>query len=281
MWAVVAACCHCFFNNLNLRVMAKGCNALGGSFRGRIGNVTCYVRHGQQIVYERIPRQEHRHVERHPGSSESMKYAQRWRKQLADEGVYVDLAALLEFYHSIVRVANGDSAEWLVDSVRGGWASSNVYVENGEVRSLAKARDAGVWHNGYLAWGGNEIEQSSFPTNCWWDTQRNVYPSGSLFCSIRGAIDDDLELVIGRRNDMPAKYRQQTNTGVGSSTVAAYYDGSYVITAFNRPGLPTPYDYIYNVQGWQAPNVIGVAATAYPFFIVNADGKVLVMAVLN
>lgn len=261
--------------------MAKGCNALGGSFRGRVGNATYYVRHGQQIVYERVPRQEHRHVERHPGSNASMKYAQRWRKQLEDEGVVVDLTALLEFYHSIVRVADGDPAEWLVDSVRGGWASRNVYVENGEVRSLAKARNNSAWHNGYLAWGGNQIAQSSLPTNCWWDTQRNVYPSGSLFCSIRGAIDDDLELVIGRRNDMPANYRLQVNTGVGSSTVAAYYDGSFVITAYNQPVLPTPYDFIYNVQGWQAPNVIGVAATAYPFFIVNANGVVLVMAVLN
>ena len=53
MWAVVATCWHCFFVNENLIVMAKGCNALGGSFRGRVGAKTFYVRRGQQIVYER------------------------------------------------------------------------------------------------------------------------------------------------------------------------------------------------------------------------------------
>lgn len=261
--------------------MAKGCNALGGSFRGRVGNTTYYVRHGQQIVYERVPRQEHRHVERHPGSPGSMKYAQRWRKQLEDEGVVVELAPLLEFYHSIVRVADGDPGEWLADSGRGGWSAGNAYVKNGQVRTYARARDQSMWRDGYLVWGGDEIVGSIIPTNCWYDVQRNVYPSGCLFCSVRGDIDGELELVIGRRNDMPATYRLSTITNIGNSVVAAYNDGTRVTTAYSTRPLPRPYNYIYNVQGWQAPNVIGMAATAYPFFIVNAEGVVLEMAVLN
>lgn len=261
--------------------MAKGCNALGGSFRGRVGAKTFYVRRGQQIVYERIPRQEHRHVERHPGSNASMKYAQRWRKQLEDEGVVVELAPLLEFYHSIVRVADGDPGEWLVDSHDGGWSSSNVYFSNGQMRARALARDQTLYRFGYLVWGGSEIENSVLPTNCWWDAHRNIYPSGSLFCSVRGEMDGELELVIGRRNDMPATYRLSTRTSLRYQVVSAYNDGTSVITAYSTQTLPTPYNYIYNVQGWQAPNVIGMAATAYPFFIVNAEGVVLEMAVLN
>lgn len=261
--------------------MARGCNVLGGSFRGRIGNVTYYVRRGQQIVYERVPRQEHRHVERHPGSPESMKYAQRWRKQLEDEGVVVGMAQLLEFYHSIVRVADGDPGEWLADSGHGGWSSRNAYVVNGQVRAPAKARDQTTWRNGYLAWGRNVILGSELPTNCWYDMQMNVYPSGCLFCSVRGDIDGELELVIGRRNDMPSNYYLGTVTSIRVPVVAGWSDGTTVYTAFNTRPLPKPYNYIYNVQGWQAPNVIGMAATAYPFFIVNADGVILEMAVLN
>lgn len=261
--------------------MAKGCNALGGSFRGRVGNVTYYVRHGQQIVYERVPRQEHRHVERHPGSPDSMKYAQRWRKQLEDEGVVVELAPLLEFYHSIVRVADGNPGEWLADSGRGGWSAGNAYVENGEVRTYAKARDQSIWRDGYLVWGGDKIERSELITNCWWDVARNVYPSGTLFCSIRGEMAGELELVIGRRVDMPPNYLKQAHVHVGKSVVAAFYDGTRVVSAYYSPNIPTPYNYIYKVQGWRAPNVVGMAATAYPFFIVNADGVMLEMAVLN
>lgn len=261
--------------------MAKGCNALGGSFRGRVGNATYYVRHGQQIVYERVPRQEHRHVERHPGSNASMKYAQRWRKQLEDKGVVVELAPLLEFYHSIVRVADGDPAEWLADSGNGGWSSRNAYVEDGRVRARALARDPDLWRSGYLEWGRNWIEKSIWPANCWYDVQLNVYPSGSLFCSVRGELDGELELVIGRRNDMPSKYTLTTRTGLRYPIVAAYTDGTSVVTAYSTLTLPKPYNYIYNVQGWQAPNVVGMAATAYPFFIVNAEGVVLEMAVLN
>ena len=261
--------------------MAKGCNALGGSFRGRVGNATFYVRHGQQIVYERVPRQEHRHVERHPGSPDSMKYAQRWRKQLEDEGVVVELAPLLGFYHSIVRVADGDPAEWLADSGNGGWSSRNAYVVDGKVRTRALARDQALWRFGYLVWGGDEIVGSVLPTNCWYDVQMNVYPSGCLFCSVRGDIDGELELVIGRRNDMPATYRLSTRTSLRYQVVSAYNDGTSVITAYSTQTLPKPYNYIYNVQGWQAPNVVGMAAVAYPFFIVDSQGVVLEMAVLN
>lgn len=261
--------------------MAKGCNALGGSFRGRVGNATFYVRNGQQIVYERVPRQEHRHVERHPGSPESMKYAQRWRAQLADEGVVVELAPLLEFYHSIVRVADGGIGGWLADSGHGGWSAQNAYMQDGEVRTLAKARDEDRWREGYLVWGGNSIIGSLMPTNCWYDVQRNVYPTGSLFCSVRGEVGGELELIIGRRYNMPQYYRRTTYTNIGKSVVAAFYDGTRVNTAFNTLTLPEPYDYVYRVIGWRAPSVLGIAAMAYPFFIVNADGVMLEMAVLN
>lgn len=261
--------------------MAKGCNALGGSFRGRVGNATYYVRHGQQIVYERVPRQEHRHVERRPGSPASMKYAQRWRKQLEDEGVVVELASVLEFYHSIVRVADGDPGEWLADSGRGGWSAGNVSVVNGEVRAKALARDQSLWREGYLLWGDNEIKGAIIPNNCWYDANHNVYPAGSLFCSVRGDMEGELELVIGKRNNMPSKYRQLQRIQTRFPIIAAYYNGTNVISASNQAAMPKPFDYIYDVQGWQAPSVQGMAAVAYPFFIVNAEGVMLEMAVLN
>lgn len=264
--------------------MAKGCNAIGGSFRGRVGNATYYVRHGKLIVYERVPRQEHRHVERHPGSDASMKYAQRWRKQLADEGVVIELAPLLEFYHSIVKVADGDPGEWLADSGSGGWSAGNVSVVDGQVRARAKARDQAQWRDGYLVWGGSRIEGSSLPTNCFWDIKRNVYPSGSLFCSVVGSIEEEMVLVIGRRVDVTSTYKIQTRAYIGKAIAAAYDDGSTVKTIWgkNAPSpLPEPHDYIYRVIGWRAPGVVGLAAVARPFFIVNADGVVLEMGVLS
>lgn len=264
--------------------MAKGCNALGGSFRGRVGNATFYVRHGQQIVYERVPRQGHRHVERHPGSPASMKYAQRWRKQLEDEGVVVELAPLLEFYHSIVRVADGDPAEWLADSRRASWSSRFVYVFNGKLRTYARARTPGLWRDGYLQWGERRIGESELPTNCWYDFWRKGYPDGSLFCSVVGSIDGDLELIIGRRVTIVANYLWSDQINLRESVRAAYYDGTNVFTAWSHytlPELPTPYDYIYWVDGWRAPNVVGIAAVALPFFIVRPDGVVVEMAVLS
>lgn len=264
--------------------MAKGCNALGGSFRGRVGNATFYVRHGQQIVYERVPRQEHRHVERHAGSPASMKYAQRWRKQLEDEGVVVELAPLLEFYHSIVRVADGDPGEWLADSRRASWSSVYAYVNHGLLRTYARARTAGDWRDGYLQWGERQIGESTLPTNCWYDRWRIDYPDGSLFCSVIGSLDGELQLVIGRRVTILANYIWSVQYDLRDSVRAAYYDGTNVLTAWSpyaSPQMPTPYDYVYWVDGWRMPNVVGVAAVALPFFIVRPDGVFVEMAVLS
>lgn len=264
--------------------MAKGCNALGGSFRGRVGNATYYVRHGQQIVYERVPRQEHRHVERHPGSPESMKYAQQWKKQLADEGVTVELAALLQFYHSIVRVADGDPGEWLADSRRASWSSRFVYVGEGKIRTFANVPTTGAWVGGYLQWGDRTVKGSSVLTNCWYDFWIKYYPGGSLFCSVVGSIDGGLELVVGHRVAIVADYVWTQQYNMKESVRAAYYDGSKVLTAWSRyttPELPTPYDYVYWVRGWRAPNVVGLNAVALPFFIVRPDGVFVEMAVLS
>lgn len=264
--------------------MAKGCNALGGSFRGRVGNATYYVRHGQQIVYERVPRQEHRHVERHPGSPGSMKYAQRWRKQLEDEGVVVELAPLLEFYHSIVRVADGDPPEWLADSRRASWSSVYAYVTDGLLRTYARARDQTHWRDGYLQWGERQIGESVLPTNCWYDRWRYDYPDGSLFCSVIGSIDGELQLVIGRRVTIFANYTWTPLYNLRDSVRAAYYNGSSVATAWSpsaAPQMPTPYNYVYWVDGWRMPNVVGMAAVALPFFIVRPDGVFVEMAVLS
>ena len=53
--------------------------------------------------------------------------------------------------------------------------------------------------------------------------------------------------------------------------------GVYLL--LNDLGVPSPYDYVYWVDGWAAPLLMLGGANVLPFAILSADGTPLEMAV--
>lgn len=122
MWAVVATCCHCFFVNENLIVMAKGCNALGGSFRGRVGAKTFYVRRGQQIVYERSgkSRSTARLAQFHFPSAQRLA-ATQWHNHLMEIGYVVPITDLELIANAVWDTSKDGATRVVFDEPSGAW----------------------------------------------------------------------------------------------------------------------------------------------------------------
>lgn len=102
--------------------MARGCNVLGGSYRGRIGNVTYYVRRGQQIAYERVPRKESTSMvsQEHVPSPQQMAAAE-WHAHFMNIGYVVELADLERIADALWATAEDGETRVVFDEPRGAW----------------------------------------------------------------------------------------------------------------------------------------------------------------
>lgn len=102
--------------------MARGCNVLGGSFRGRVGNVTYYVRRGQQIAYERVPRKESTSMVslEHVPSPQQMAAAE-WHAHFMNIGYVVELADLERIADALWATAEDGETRVVFDEPRGAW----------------------------------------------------------------------------------------------------------------------------------------------------------------
>ena len=244
--------------------------------------MTYYVRHGKQIMYARSGEKRRPSVtERHKEVSAVMVAAHRWRKQLLDVGVDVPLRTLLNWAYAMDRVGKDGGREYLATTPNGSWRDGRVGVSNGKVRVPASVNNAGNGQAGWLVWGdkGTSGAQPGFGGPWWYDIERNVYPSGTLWLSVVGEAMFDARLVIGRRVDVGGTYVIAKRNGLKSEVWQAWPSGGRVALIQNAQAAARPYDYVYWVDGWAAPLLMLGRANVLPFAILSADGTPLEMAV--
>lgn len=244
--------------------------------------MTYYVRHGQQIMYARSgEKRRPSETERHKEVSAVMVAAHRWRKQLLDVGVDVQLHTLLNWAYAMDRVGKAGGSEYLTSSSRGSWRDGRVSVSNGKVRVQAYVNSAGPGWYGWLVWGdkGTSGAEKGFEGEWWYDSVRNVYPSGSLWLSVVGESMLDAQLVIGRRIDVAGPYTGGKPNAPKSDVYQAWQSKWGVYLMVTGTVIPKPYDYVYWVDGWKAPLLMLNGANVLPFAILSADGTPLEMAV--
>lgn len=249
---------------------------------GKVGGMTYYVRHGKQIMYARTGEKRRPSVtERHKEVSAVMVAANRWRKQLVDAGVDVPLRTLLNWAYAMDRVGKDGGSEYLATTPRGSWRNGRVSVSNGKVRVQASVGNAGNGKAGWLVWGdkGTSGAQSGFSGPWWYDIERNVYPSGTLWLSVVGESMLDARLVIGRRVDVGGTYVIAKRGAPYSEVWQAWPSDERVFLIQNAQTAARPYDYVYWVDGWAAPSLMLDGAYVLPFAILSADGTPLEMAV--
>lgn len=250
---------------------------------GKVGGMTYYVRHGQQIMYARSGEKRRPSVtERHKEVSAVMVAANRWRKQLLDVGVDVPLRTLLNWAYAMDRIGKTGGSEYLTSSSRGSWRNGRVSVSNGKIRVRATVNNAGPGQLGWLVWGdkGTSGAQHGFEGPWWYDGERNVYPSGTLWLSVVGESMFDAQLVIGRRVDVGGTYSGGKANAPFSEVWQAWPTDRGVYLMVKGFNIPSPYDYVYWVDGWVAPSLMLDGANVLPFAILSADGTPLEMAVI-
>lgn len=244
--------------------------------------MTYYVRHGQQIMYARSGEKRRPSVtERHKEVSAVMVAAHRWRKQLLDVGVDVPLRTLLNWAYAMDRVGKDGGSEYLASTPKGSWRKGRVSVSNGKVRVPATVGAVGQGKAGWLVWGdkGTSGAQPGHSGPWWYDFKRNVYPSGTLWLSVVGKSMFDAQLVIGRRVDVGEPYVRGKLGRPFSDVWQAWQGDGGVYLLMNDYVMPTPYDYVYWVDGWAAPLLMLNGSDVLPFAILSADGTPLEMAV--
>lgn len=249
---------------------------------GKVGGMTYYVRHGKQIMYARSSEKRRPSAtERHKEVSAVMVAAHRWRKQLLDVGVDMPLRTLLNWAYAMDRVGKDGGSEYLTSSSRGSWREGLVSVSNGKVRVQATVNNAGTGQLGWLVWGdkGTSGAQAGFGGPWWYDSVRNVYPSGTLWLSVVGESMFDAQLVIGKRVDVGGTYGGGKPYAPKSDVYQAWPLKGKVFFMLRGIDIPSPWDYVYWVDGWAAPLLMLNGANVLPFAILSADGTPLEMAV--
>ena len=245
--------------------------------------MTYYVRHGKQIMYARSGEKRRPSVtERHKEVSAVMVAAHRWRKQLLDVGVDMPLSTLLNWAYAMDRVGKAGGSEYLSTTPRGSWRDGRVEVSDGKVRVQATVNSAGAGRVGWLVWGdkGTSGAEPGFEGPWWYDSARNVYPSGTLWLSVVGESMFDAQLVIGRRVDVGGPYTGGKRSVYYSEVWQAWKSSRGVYLMLKDYTIPSPYDYVYWVDGWKAPLLMLNGANVLPFAILSADGTPLEMAVI-
>lgn len=248
--------------------MARGTHALGGKFRGRIGDKTLYVRNGQQIVYERTGGRRTPVDTRHQLPNLALILAQRWKTQLADDGVAVGLSVLLDWAYSILN-APRDGSRALVSSGGGAWAWSGVSVEDSNVACLLRARNAAQGGDLRQPWGGAFRGYGGFETAYVIDRVLNIYPSGSRFVSIVGENFDSARLVIGRRKNFMGGGYQSADVGSGARWWGVSSGGQYIWHQREQLDLA---DVAYRIVGWAPPQLVVSDGLILGYAIIRADG---------
>lgn len=248
--------------------MAKGSHALGGSFRGRIGSKTLYVRSGQQIVYERTG-ERHTPVDtRHQLPNLAMVLAQRWKAQLADDGINVGLSVLLDWAYSVLKAPVEGNVD-LVDARVGAWSASGVTIEDDNVTCLLRGNGASFGYDFRQPWGKAFQSSIGFYNAYIFDRTFNVYPKGCRFVSVTGSASELAVLTIGRRVDFVGTGSQRTVANSGARWWGVMSNGNYIWNTLTQLNME---EIAYRIDGWAPPKLVMPNGLVLAWAIIGADG---------
>lgn len=259
--------------------MARAYGSPLRQWHGVAGGAEFLTRHGSQVVMQRKQRSKGVSTYRPYAHSIPMAVAHRWREQLRQQGVVVDVADLLRWVHAINRVAKAREVEVIETSSVGSWSPSYVYVEDGQLRTQCWVRLAAYGRIGYIQWGKAAPSSTGFPMNGWYDTRRNIYPDGSLFLSVVGSDLESLELIVGRRVTFTIPYRVASREPTHSPAMWCSAGSEYVAVPWPTLSVDVAQDFCYRVAGWQAPSVDLEGSIVFPYAIISPDGEWLEQAV--
>lgn len=248
--------------------MARGTHALGGQYSGRIGGKTLYVRSGQQIVYERAGGKRTPVDTRHQLPNLALILAQRWRAQLADDGVVVRLSVLLDWAYSVLKAPVEGNVD-LVDARVGAWSASGVSVVDGNVACLLRAINAATGVDLRQPWGERFRGAGGWDNVYVFDRTFNVYPSGCRFVSIVGESTDLALLKIGRRVDYVGMGVQRTRWETSARWFGVQSDGAYIWRVLQQLNMGS---IAYRIDGWAPPRLVMSNGLVLSWAIIGADG---------
>lgn len=259
--------------------MARSVSLLGSKCRGRIGDKTYYVRHGQQIMYERNRRIRKYTSKRHYELSDTMKLAQRWRKQLLEYGVVVNIKVLLDWIYSAQRVADGGNAEELYTRNGGTWSLEYVQTTRNNITTSIWIRDAALGSERRQPWGTGWLYNPGWNTTHVADRVENVYPSGCMFLSVVGRGLNDADLVVGVREDWKGAVFAATRAGSNQRLFAGVLTSNRVGYVYPTNPMPNAASRLYTINGWQPPAWSIGENMIFAWAIIGADGIIYEMAV--
>lgn len=248
--------------------MARGTHALGGQYRGRIGGKTLYVRNGQQIVYERAGGRRTPVETRHQLPNLALILAQRWKAQLAEDGINVGLSILLDWAYSVLKAPVAGDVD-LVDAGVGAWSASGVSVVNGNVACLLRANGVTYGRDFWQQWGLAFEGDAGFETFCVFDRRHNVYPKGCRFVSIVGNESDLAVLTIGRRVDFVGTGGQRTRAQSRARWWGVLYNGRYIWDTLQMLDMG---EIAYRIKGWAPPRLVVSDGLVLAWAIIGEDG---------
>lgn len=241
-------------------------------FRGQVGNRTFYVRHGQQICYERPPRAAHRHVETSREVDELLLLAKRWRDTLGEHLLDIPLADLYAWAKAIVRVAESGQSEVFYDEVNGAWKSSEMRIVDGYL-CYKSGGDyvASQWNR----WGTVVRYLSDYP--------RNIYPTEMYFIAPAGILLES-SVSVGRKVIVPPDSYDRAaiaQVQVPDAKLAYCSIGNRVMYVRWRSGTPLPSPFKpFSVQGWRGAGVDVDGVRVYPYMVMDGQGNYLHLAVI-
>lgn len=252
--------------------MARSTHALSSFFRGQVGNRTFYVRHGQQICYERTPRAAHKHVESSGEVDELLLLAKRWRDSLAEHLLDIPLADLYAWAKAIVRVAESGQSEVFYDEVNGAWESSEMRIVDGYL-CYKSGGDyvASQWNR----WGTVVRYLSDYPVN--------IYPTEMYFVAPSGILLES-SVSVGRKVIVPPDTYRAAKAPVQAPQARLAYCSlasngvMYVRWRGDKP-LPSPFN-PFSVQGWRGAGVDVDGVRVYPYMVLDGQGNYLHLAVI-
>lgn len=248
--------------------MARGTHALGGQYRGRIGGKTLYVRNGQQIVYERTGGRRTPVDTRHQLPNLALILAHRWKAQLGEDGVVVELSVMLEWAYSILRAPVNGNVD-LVDAGDGAWSASGVKVVNGKVTCLLRSPNATQGRDYKQPWGESFMGQTGFRPLYVYDRPLNIYPMGVRFVSVVGNGAELATLKIGRRVNFVGSYFRGTTIQSDARWWGVQITGRYIHWSNKNVNME---DVAYSIGGWAPPRLVLPDGLVLAWAVIRADG---------
>lgn len=248
--------------------MARCVSLLGSKCRGRIGDKTYYVRHGQQIVYERSGKRHVRpHLERYYFEPKARKIAKVWAGMLRDEGIIVDVGLLENFVTDILGVFDTMTTRITFDTKNGAWSYDNL-------RSLTPTptimRNSSGPSSAPIS---TTIRYETYGTNYYAIDAGSIRYNNAVLCSFVGDKSSMEDAIVIHQ---PTIWEKATTWGTSASNpqlmrfADARQTPAYLLGPAYTP-KPTPYKF----QNVRISSLSGDGVVVYPWLWVDKNGTIL------